>query len=297
MSGQGNRSGHDFLFSSGTVIHHDFLTTGHPDDMLSNIMSDVIIGTPIYRQGAYVLDKFLKNQKQIQQSDPSSELLLATCEPDLIKELENSMASHALRGTVISYEVAKPDYAKSRVWNITRGREAIRQHMLSQTESHYLLFLDADMTFDQAVIEIMKREIKGYDAVFSGYSLQHFGKGLAGLGCALLTRSTLEKINFRCHEFKNGEVIFEDNVLEMDLFRAGSRVKKGFFLAIDHYTSGGETGHITPQPVAMFRKMANWAPARYALLRASILIRRNIPWKLKIYISKLQGRMPGGRRV
>jgi hypothetical protein len=260
-------------------------------------MSDVIIGTPVHHEGAYALDRFLDNQKLIQQSHPTSELVLATCEPDFVEELEGLLVSRELRGTTLYYEVIKPEHAQSRIWNITCGREAIRRYLLSQTEARYLLFLDADMTFDPAVIEIMKREIKGHDAVFSGYPLQRFGKGLAGLGCALLTRSILEKINFRCYEFKNGEVIFEDNVLEMDLFRSGSRVRKGFFLAIDHYMSGDETGHITPQPVGILRKIANWAPARYALLKASILIRHNIPWKLKIYISKLQLRMPRDRRV
>jgi hypothetical protein len=260
-------------------------------------MSDVIIGTPVHRLGAYVLDRFLDNQKQIQQSQPSSELVLATCEQDFIEELDGLMISRELRGTTLYYEVAKPEHARSRIWNIACGREAIRQHLLAQTEARYLLFLDADMTFDPAVIEIMKREIKRHDAVFSGYPLQRFGKGLAGLGCALLTRSTLEKINFRCYEFKNGEVIFEDNMLEMDLFRSGGRVRKGFFLAIDHYTSEDETGHITPQPVGISRKIANWAPARYALLRMSMLIRHNIPWKLKTYVSKLQGRIPHSGRV
>jgi hypothetical protein len=265
--------------------------------MLSNIMPDVIIGTPIYRQGAYVLDKFLDNQEQIQQSYPSSGLVLATHELDFIETMEKLMASRELRGTVLHYEVVKPEYARNRIWNITCGREAIRRYTLSKTEARYLLFLDADMTFEPAVIEIMKREINGYDAVFSGYPLQRFGKGLAGLGCALLTRSTLEKINFRCYEFRNGEVIFEDNVLEMDLFRAGRRVRKGFFLAIDHYLNEEETGHTTPQPVGLLRKITNWAPARYALIRTSIIIKHNIPWKLKILLSKLHGTTQGRRRI
>jgi hypothetical protein len=111
--------------------------------------------------------------------------------------------------------------------------------------------------------------------------------GLAGLGCALLTRSTLERINFRCYEFKNGEVIFEDNMLEIDLFRLGSRVRKGFFLSINHYMDAAKTGRITPQPVGVLRQITNWPLARYLLIRASIIFRHNIPWKLKILLSKL----------
>ena len=105
----------------------------------------------------------------------------------------------------------------------------------------------------------------------------------------MLTRNILEKIRFRCYEFKNGEVIFEDNVLEMDLFRLGSRIKKGFFLSINHYRSVTEARYIAPQPVGMLRKVANFAFARYGLIRASIMTRHNIPWKLKILLSKFLG--------
>ena len=250
---------------------------------------NVVIGTPIHRDGAYVIDKFLSNQKQIQQSYPSSELILATSEHDFIKELESLLSFWKLRGTVLFYEVVKPDHARSNIWNIACGREAIREYALSQTEAIHLLFLDADMTFGPSVIKTMEKEIQGYDVVFSGYPLQRYGVGLAGAGCVMLTRSILEKIKFRCYEFKNGEVIFEDNLLEIDLFRLGSRIKKGFFLSINHYTSASEARQITPQQVGILRKIANCAFARYALIRASIMVQHNIPWKLKILLSKFTG--------
>ncbi len=250
---------------------------------------NVVIGTPIHRQGSYVLDKFLSNQKQIQQTYPSSELILATSEYDYIKELESLVSFWKLRGTVLLYEIVKPDYARSNIWNIACGREAIRQYTLSQTEARYLLFLDADMIFEPSVIKIMEKEIQGYDVVFSGHQLRHYGTGLAGAGCMMLPRSILGKIRFRCYEFKNGEVIFEDNVLEMDLFRLGSRIKKGFFLSISHYTSATEARHITPQPVRILRKITTCAFARYWLIRASIMTRHNIPWKLKVLLSKFRG--------
>jgi hypothetical protein len=250
---------------------------------------NVVIGTPIYRQGAYVLDKFLSNQKQIQQCYPSSQLVLATSEHDFVKELEGLISLWKLRGIILLYEVVKPTYARSNIWEIACGREAIRQYTLSQTKARYLLFLDADMTFEPSVIETMEKEIQGYDVVFSGYPLHRYGIGLAGAGCMMLTRSILEKIRFGCYEFKNGEVIFEDNVLEMDLFGLQGRVKKGFFLTITHYRSATEARVITPQPLGLLQKIANWAFARYWLIKMSIVLQHNIPWKLKTLLSRLPG--------
>jgi hypothetical protein len=132
----------------------------------------------------------------------------------------------------------------------------------------------------------MERKIQGYDVVFSGYPLRQYGIGLAGAGCVMLTRSILEKLEFRCYEFKNGEVIFEDNVLEFDLFRLGSRVKKGFFLSITHYTSATESRRVTPHPVGPARRITNNAFIRYALIRVSMTIKQNIPWKMKVLLNR-----------
>jgi len=250
---------------------------------------NVIIGTPIYRRGTYIIDKFLANQKEIQQDYPSSELILATCENDFTGELESLLSFWHLKGRVLLYETVKPDYARSKSWNIACGREAIRQYILSQTQARYLLFLNADMTFDPSVIKITEREIQGYDVVFSGCPLWDYGKGLAGSGCMMLTRGILERIKFRCYEFRNGEVIFEDSILEMDLFRLSSRIKKGFFLSLSHYKSENEATHITPQPVGVLRKITNSAFVRYVLIKASIMIQHDIPWKLKVLLNKFPG--------
>ena len=247
---------------------------------------DVVIGTPINNAKAYIIDKFLYNQQKIQSSYPSSELILATVEYNFASELKSLVNLWKLRGLVVHYEVIKPNHAHSKIWNIACGREAIRKYMLSQTEAKYLLFLDADMVFDPSIVSIMQKEIQGYDVVFSGYPLQHYGIGLAGAGCLILTRNVLEKINFRCYEFENGEVIFEDNVLEMDLFRLGNRVKTGFFTTISHFNSANEVKHITPQPVGTFRKLSNCQLVRYVLIRASIICQHNIPWRLKIMLNR-----------
>jgi hypothetical protein len=248
---------------------------------------DVVIGTPIARRGSYLIDRFLANQKDIQLACPSSVLVLATSEPDYVEDLKSLVDSSQLRAEVIHYQVAKPDYACSRLWDISGGREAIRTYTLAHTDARYLLFLDADMIFDPSVVAALQREIQGYDAVFSGYHLRDHGLGLAGNGCVMLNRSTLEKLEFRCYEFTNGDVIFEDNVLEMDLFRLRRRVRKGFFVPITHHTSQTESRHVEPQPLGLARRMANWPPARYALIRTSIALHYNIPWKLKVLLSRL----------
>ncbi|MFC1993397.1 hypothetical protein ACFLV3_06310 [Chloroflexota bacterium] len=250
---------------------------------------DVVIGTPIDSKGIYIIDKFLSNQKQIQSRYPLSELVLATSENELIGELERFIKLLKLKGHVLPYEVAKPDHAQTNIWEITFGREAIRQYMLNQTEAEYLLFVDADMIVEPSLVSIMKQEIEGYDVIFSGYPLRNHGIGLAGAGCAMLKRSILGKLNFRCYEFKNGEVIFEDNMLEMDLFRLRSRVKKGFFLTINHFNNTDDMKQITPRQVEAFRKLINHPLLRYGLLKASIVCQYNIPWRLKILTSRFFG--------
>lgn len=247
---------------------------------------DTIIGTPISRAGCYVIEKFLSNQKQIQNNYPSSELILATSAYDFVGELEGLLNSFSLNGSVLFFSVVRPEYARNNIWGITCAREAIRKHTLSQTDARYLLFLDADMIFEPPVITVMKEAIQGYDVVFSGYPLRDHGIGLAGAGCVMLTRNILEKIMFRCYEFKNGEVIFEDNLLEMDLFRLHARIKKGFFVSIGHYKSESEVKYISPQRVGILRKIANLPLLRYWLIRISTIARYNIPWKLKVLFNK-----------
>lgn len=243
---------------------------------------DVVIGAPIYRKGTYVIDKFLENQRDIQREYPSCELVLATNEVDLAGELERQLDSYGLRGTVISYETVKPGYARNKVWHIACGREALRRYMVLHTEARYFLSVDTDMVYDPGVIERLQHEIQNCDAVFSGYEMRDNGIGLAGGGCIMLNRATIEKVRFRCIEFKNGETITEDNALELDLFRLRRRVKKGFFISIAHYINMAEAKVVTPREVGRLYRMMNHALIRYALIRISIIVHYNIPWKLKI---------------
>jgi hypothetical protein len=256
------------------------------------LVLNVIVGTPVCREGAYALDKFLANQKQIQAAYPSSELVLTTSERDFEMYLRQMMQQWEIRGTVRHHDVVKPDYARSRIWDITCGREAIRSYLVSHTAARELLFLDADMTYDPAVIKILQKEMPGYDVVFSGYFLKNRGIGLAGVGCALFNRRILEKIQFRCFEFKNGEVIFEDNLVEMDAFMKG-RIKKGFFLDIDHYLDSARALRITHRPIGLCRGIANNTIIRYGLIKASTALHYNIPWKIKMLLNNFGRKQKG----
>jgi len=261
----------------------------------------VLIGTPVHRDGAYALEKFLANQQLIQQARPDCDLVFSTDDVSYVGELKDALHRWGLRGEVITYQVARPGYAKSRYWDIAGGRESIRRYFLSRPEVEGLLFLDADMTYDTQLVGILEQEIAGHDAVFSGYRLRNNRIGLAGGGCFLLRKQTLEKISFRCYEFNNGQTISEDTIAEMDLFQQGCRVKKGFFLAISHYYSATEARHISPQKVGLYRKAANGSLARFCLIRASVALHYNIPscgqravWALAGFFEKVRDRSTRG---
>jgi hypothetical protein len=241
----------------------------------------VQVGTVIYRKGAYILDKYLTNQKSIQEHFPDSELVIASAEKDFIHDLEHLLKQKEIRSRIITYEVVKPDYARDRIWNITCGREAIRRDILSRHDTELLLFLDADMTYDPRIIEIMYREIQGHKVIFSGVPRKDFGIGMAGAGCLMLTRDILKRINFRCYEFQNSEIISEDNVLEMDLFQRRIRIKKGLFVAMDHYLNSVEYIHLDPGKIGLLRKMVNNGFIRYCLIRFSITLHCDVPSKLR----------------
>ena len=250
---------------------------------------DVVVGVLIYRHGAYIIDKLLADQKEIQQEYPGSELVFAVNETDFVEELKQLINSSGVRANVILYDTVKPHYAKSRVWNVTCGRESLRKYMLSQTQAKYFLSLDADMIYEPDIVKIMKREIQGCDIVFSGCPLRDYGIGLAGAGCVMINRSTLERIGFRCIEFKNGDIMFEDNMLELDSFRLRSRIKRGFFLHVSHYRSANEARNIEPHRVSLYQTVTTSMLVRYLLIRASLIVKRNIPWRLKIIADKLRG--------
>jgi hypothetical protein len=138
------------------------------------------------------------------------------------------------------------------------------------------------MIYDPSVVTILKEKIGGFDVVSSGYRLPRYGGWGFGGGCVLINRKTLDKIRFRCHEFKSGYAIAEDEWLDFDLFTGHARVKKGIFVSIRHYVEGGQYYAIEPQPVGCFRQLANRPLVRYILIRLSLLFGRNIAGWLHI---------------
>lgn len=237
--------------------------------------TDVLIGALVCRRTAYVLDLFLANQREVQQIYPGCRLILATEEPDYVAELKTLLGKYNLNGEIILFEVNKPDYARSRVWAIGCGREKLRQFAISRP-ADYMLFLDTDLTCDPQIINILKSRIRGFNAAFAGFRLRHDGSWGFGGGCFMLDRKALSQITIRCVEFRNGEVICEDEIIDMELFKNHCRANKGLFLANRHYRSREVFFDIAPGPVSFFRRTANSLPVRYMLIKMSILCRRNI---------------------
>ena len=252
---------------------------------------DVTVGAPLCRRTSFVLDKFLSNQQEIQQAYPHCSLILATDEPDFVAELREQIGHYNLKGEVIAYETVKPGYARSRVWSIACGREALRQYALSQG-AEYLLSLDSDMVYEPSVISVMKEKIQGFDVVFSGYRSRRWDVWVLGGGCLMINRKILNKITFRCYEFKNSQVIYEDELLDVDLFSCRARVKKGIFVPIKHYKDREQYYAIEPQPMGWFRTLTNHPLLRYILIRMGILVKYNIARKLYVLTKKLSSRHP-----
>jgi hypothetical protein len=249
----------------------------------------VVIGTPINREHAYILEKFLDNQKQVQQAYHDCELVLATSDTSFARELQGFLTNAQLHGNALTHVPEKPAYSRHWIWDVTSGREAIRQHAVANTGVDYLLYLDADMLFESDVVSQMLKHIEGYDVLFNGYALRGHGTGLSGARCLMLKRRVFDKIHFHCCEFKHGEVIFEDNLLEMDLFRLHAGVKKGFYVTTDHYQDAHSFKHMEPQPTGKIRALTNYPIIRYTLIKSSLVLHYNIPWRLRNFLNRLSG--------
>lgn len=251
-------------------------------------MGYVVVGGPIHRAGAYIIDKFLENQKKIQDNYPASELVLATVEKEFVEELEEMLSRWGVKGRVILYKTVKPDYAQIWIWNVACGREAIRQYVLSQTNAGYLLNLDTDMVFDPSVISVMLKEIQGYDVVAGGYAGRLYGNCIGFGGCSLFTRETLKRIQFRCYEFRNHQAIDEGDTVSMDLFSLRLKVKRGYFVAIDHYRDSSNFRHTDPHPIPLLGMISNWPLLRYILFRLSILLKYNLSQSFYTIFNRLR---------
>ena len=239
---------------------------------------DVVIGTTIVRKTAYAFDRFMKNQKEIQEAYPQSRLVLATDEPDFEGELKEFLKAHRVEGEVIIYKTEKPDYARAALWSLTCGREAIRKYALN-TDIHYLLTLDADMTYDPLVINILKKELEGFDVVQSGYrfrlkELKAFG---FGPGCSFFKREIIEKLKYDCYEFNDGRMIIDEGlVLERDLFRLRARIRKGIFVKIEHYYTSDESIPTEPRSLTLFERKRLHPLFRFTLITLSVKLKYDV---------------------
>jgi hypothetical protein len=256
---------------------------------------DVVVGVPLCRRASFVLDKFLANQQEIQQVYPGCSLVLATDEPDFVSELKKQIDHYNLRGEIITYETVKPDYARSRIWSVTCGREAIRQYTLSQG-AEYLLCLDGDMVYDPSVISIIKSKIQGVDVAYSGFRLRPRGTLGFGSSCLMIKREMLSKITFRCYEFRNGEELDDGETIFLELFRCHARLNKGFFVSIKHYMNSHEYYAVEPQPMRWYQTLTHILVVRYILTRVGVLARYNLARKLHALLYRKAGFISRDRR-
>jgi len=104
----------------------------------------------------------------------------------------------------------------------------------------------------------------------------------------MYTRNTLGRIRFKCLEFRNGEVL-PGVPCELDLIRLGGKVKKGFFLSLCHYRNENEARCVTPQPLGLLRSITTSRFVRYALIRASLLIKHDISGRLQHLVYRFFG--------
>jgi len=247
---------------------------------------DVLVGAPICRRTSFVLDRFLANQCEIQTAYPGCRLVLATDEPDFVEELREQIKSHLLRGEVITYVTVKPEGARTRLWSIACGREALRRHVLAK-KARFFLSLDADMLFDPSVVAIVNSQIAWFDAVFSGYRVPPCGAWAYANGRLLMRSEVLNSFAFRCYEFSSGEVIDESETLDWGLFRCHAKVNKGFFVSIKHYWNSQGYYATEPHRAGWFRRLTNNLLLRFILIQVSILVRHNMARELQRWVYRL----------
>lgn len=240
-------------------------------------MKRTLIGTTVVRKSAYALDKFLSNQKEMQLINSNSELIIATDEHDFKDCLVDMLNKYEMAGAVIGYTTEMPDYAKdSRIWSMSAGREAIRRHVLENTDADWLFSVDADMTFEPNAINILKENVNGRAAIQSGYYMRNVNTIGFSLGCALLRRDVLEQLKFRCCEFKNGQVIEEGNMFEYDMVKKGIKMVKGLFLEIRHYRDNTDFVSTIPNKLPLSKRITTHPLLRYGLIAATILLKYDI---------------------
>lgn len=236
----------------------------------------IVVGTTVVRKSAYVLDKFLENQKKIQDNYFDSELVIATDEIKFLGRLKDYLKRYGLKGEVIYYETKKPDYAKDRTWSISCGREVIRQYALNNSFD-YLLSVDADMVYSSSIIQILLGISNGFSVVQSGYKGKSTTNVGFGLSCTLIKKEIFENVSFRCMEFKHNYHLIEDgNMFEYDAFRKGARFRKGVFVDIGHYVSVNEKVDIKSRKISLQKRFIIHPFLRYLVVKLSLWLKYDI---------------------
>jgi hypothetical protein len=171
----------------------------------------ITIGTPISREKAYILDKFLDYYKNYK-------IIFCTEDIDFASELRVKCGDNV---RVVCFLQKKEKYYK--LTNITRARERIREVFLN-TNSDYLLFIDSDILVNPS-------SLPNGDVVYNSYLVHSGHLCNNGLGICLISRKVLKQIKFRSYIYEPliEYDFFIDECLyfEMDALSKGFKIKHG----------------------------------------------------------------------
>ncbi|MEM5831674.1 MAG: glycosyltransferase [Candidatus Aenigmatarchaeota archaeon] len=207
----------------------------------------ILIGSPISKESAYALDKFIKNQEEIYKKTKHECLTVFASED--IKKLPVKNKNFVL----INFKpIIK---GKDRVWKIVGARNAIREYFLSK-DFDYLVFLDSDMAFEPEIInKLVEKAKEGYDVVYNIYRLKNGQVAYSGFGGTLIKRWVMEKVKFRCYE-DNKIVVDEINCFKKDLLRIKAKIWRGLVAKSIHYDKNKKW--VMNRKLTTKEKIFNW---------------------------------------
>ncbi len=250
------------------------------ETLIASTETKVILGVPVNAKSGYIIEKFLQNQKEIQEKSQKTITVFATEDLEFAQKLDILLKGYKVKYKILTFEIERPTNSNDRIWNIVSARNVIRDFFL-QSNADYLIFTDADMIFDSEIIsKLVEIAEKGYDVVYNGYSNKSIQRRIAlgGFGGTLLKRWVAEKIKFRCKE-KNGRVIDEGVFLEVDLVKMGAKVYKGFISYSEHYDEDKVAPTITmPRELDLNEKIGNNIYFRSFFHIFSIALNFDILW-------------------
>ncbi|MDK2876578.1 MAG: hypothetical protein PWQ22_988 [Archaeoglobaceae archaeon] len=244
----------------------------------------IIVGVPVNEKSSYAIEKFLKNQEEIHKASKAElKTVFATEDKNFADKLRRLLKSYAIASEVIEFEVKKPENARHRIWNIVAARNAIRDYFL-KSNAEYLIFMDADMTFEPEIVNKLLEIAKDYDVVYNGYlDRGSSGINLTGFGGTLIKRWVMEKVRFRCKE-KNGRVIDEGVYFEFDLVKIRAKVFRGFIAYSEHHDPKNPPSICYPRELKLSERVRNSIYFRFFFHLISIPLCFDILRYLKKYL-------------